>query len=124
MTQIGEYHVEEAALAWLADLSYSTTHGLTIGPDATTPERASYGDVLLIGRLRAALTKLNPNLSPDALAEAVAKLTHTEAPSLVEENRRLHRYLIEGIPVDVRRQDGSIGGEYIRLIDLNDPDAN
>jgi type I restriction enzyme, R subunit len=45
-------------------------------------------------------------------------------PSLVEENRRLHRYMIEGVPVEVRRADGSIGGEQARLIDFDDPEAN
>jgi type I restriction enzyme R subunit len=53
-----------------------------------------------------------------------AKLTQAETPSLVPENRRLHRYMIEGVPVDVRRADGSIGGELVRLIDFDDPDAN
>ena len=32
--------------------------------------------------------------------------------------------MIEGVPVDVRRADGSIGGEQVRLIDFDDPDAN
>ena len=121
---IAESHVEEAALAWLAELGYGTTNALTIGPDAATPERTSYGDVLLAPRLRAALAKLNPHLTAETLAEAMAKLTKTEAPSLVEENRRLHRYLVEGVPVEVRRADGSIGGEQVRLIDLDEPDAN
>ncbi len=121
---IAESHVEEAALAWLAELGYGTAHGLTIGPDAATPERASYGDVLLLGRLRTALAKLNPRLPPETLADAIAKVAQTEAPSLVEENRRLHRYFVEGVPVEVRRKDGSIGGEQVRLIDLDEPDAN
>ena len=42
-----ESHVEEAALAWLAELGYATANGLDIGPDGGKPERASYGDVLL-----------------------------------------------------------------------------
>lgn len=45
-------------------------------------------------------------------------------PSLIEENRRLHQYLTEGVLVEVRRPDGTIGGEQARLIDLDHPDAN
>ena len=56
-----ESHVEEAALAWLSELGYATANGLDIGPDGDKPERASYGDVLLVERLRAAIAKLNPN---------------------------------------------------------------
>jgi type I restriction enzyme R subunit len=119
-----ESHVEEAALAWLSELGYVTANGLDIGPDGGKPERASYGDVLLVERLRAAIAKLNPTLNAETRAEVLAKLTQTVTPSLVEENRRLHRYMIEGVPIEVRRADGSIGGEQVRLIDFVDPDAN
>jgi type I restriction enzyme R subunit len=121
---IAESHVEEAALAWLPELGYATASGLDIGPDGNESERANYGDVLLIERVRAAIAKLNPALSHEVRAEVLAKLTRTETPSLVEENRRLHRYLIEGVPVEVKRPDGSIGGEQARLIDFDDPEAN
>ncbi len=124
MTAIAESHVEEAALAWLAELGYATAGGLDIGPDGNEPERANYGDVVLIERVRAAIAKLNPTLSPETRAEVLAKVTQTETPSLVEENRRLHRYLIEGVPVEVKRDDGSIGGEQARLIDFDNPEAN
>ena len=119
-----ESHVEEATLAWLSELGYDTANGLDIGPDGDKPERASYGDVLLVERVRAAIAKLNPTLSAETCAEVLAKVTQTVTPSLVEENRRLHRYMIEGVPVEIRRADGSISGEQARLIDFDDPDAN
>jgi type I restriction enzyme, R subunit len=119
-----ESHVEEAALAWLSELGYVPANGLDIGPDGSKPERQSYGDVLLIERLRKAIAKLNPTLNAETRGEVLAKLTHTVTPSLVEENRRLHRYMVEGVPVEVRRGDGSISGEQARLIDLDDADAN
>jgi type I restriction enzyme R subunit len=121
---IAESHVEEAALAWLSELGYATANGLEIGPDSHHRERASYRDTLLLSRLRAAITSLNPDLSPDVRAEVLAKLTRSETPGLVEENRRLHRYLVEGVPVEVRRVDGTISGEQARLIDLDNPEAN
>jgi type I restriction enzyme R subunit len=124
MGQIGESHVEEAALAWLAELGYATVHGQTIGPDAETPERTSYGDVVLVGRFDAALRRLNLGLPDDAIAEARAMTLRSETQSLVEENRRLHRFLVEGVPVAVRRPDGTISGEHVRLLDLDDPAAN
>jgi type I restriction enzyme R subunit len=123
-TGFAESHVEEATLAWLSELGYITANGLGIGPDGDKPERANYGDVLLVERLRAAIAKLNPTLNAETRAEVLAKLTQTATPSLVEENRRLHRYMIEGVPVEVRRSDGSISGEQARLIDFDNPDAN
>jgi type I restriction enzyme R subunit len=124
MFVVTESDVEAAALAWLSELGYTVYSGLNIGPDGDSPERDSYGDVLLVERTRRAIEWLNPSLSAETCAEVLAKLTQTETPSLVEENRRLHRYLIEGVPVEVKRDDGSIGGEQVRLIDFRDPEAN
>lgn len=124
MAGIAESHVEEAALAWLAELGFAVAAGLAIGPDGARPERASYSDVLLVGRLQAAITHLNPTLPEEARAAVLAKLLQVETPSLIDENRRLHRYLVEGVPVEVRRPDGTIGGEQARLLDFDDPEAN
>ena len=60
----------------------------------------------------------------ETLEEVLRKVQQTETPSLIEENRRLHRYLFEGVPVEVAREDGSIGGDVARLIDFHDMDAN
>jgi type I restriction enzyme R subunit len=124
MAAIAESHVEKAALAWLAELGFATASGLEIGPDGARPERASYGDVVLVGRLRAAIARLNPGLPEEVRASVLAKVLQAETPSLIEENRRLHRYLVEGVSVELRREDGSIGGELARLVDLDDPAAN
>ncbi len=119
-----ERHVEDAALSWLAGLGYAVLHGLDISPEGPTPERISYDQVFLTKRLREALERLNPQLPVETLEEVLRKVQQTETPSLVEENRRLHRYLIEGVPVEVVREDGSVGGDVARLIDFEDPDAN
>lgn len=119
-----ESHVEEATLDWLAELGYATANGLDIGPDGANSERASYGDVLLVERVRAAIARLNPALAGDIQTEVLNKLLNAETPSLVTENRRLHRYIVEGVPVDVKREDGTIGGELVRLIDFDKPEAN
>ena len=87
---IAESHVEEAALGWLAELGYATATGIDIGPDGSTPERANYGDVLLLDRVRSAIAKLNPTLIDETRAEVLNKLVHAQTPSLVAENRRLH----------------------------------
>jgi len=122
--KFAESHVEEAALEWLAEIGYATANGFVIGPDGIAPERESYGDVLLPARLHAAIERLNPSLSVEARAEVFAKVRQVEMPSPIAENRRLHRYLVEGVPIEVARPDGSIGGEQARLIDLDDWAAN
>ena len=124
MAGFTESHVEEAALEWLAGLGYAVLYGPDISPDGSMPERGSYDQVLLTVRLREALARLNPHLPAETLDEVLRKMQQTETPSLIEENRRLHRYLIEGVPVEVAREDGSIGGDVARLIDFADVHAN
>jgi type I restriction enzyme R subunit len=124
MSGIAESHVEEAALAWLGELGYGVANGLVIGPDGSAPERANYGDVILADRLKAAIARLNPHLKADTREDVFRKLHQSETPSLTEENRRLHRFLVEGVPVEVTRADGTIGGDSARLIDFEDLDAN
>lgn len=124
MPRFAESHVEEAALEWLSGLGYDVSHGPDISPDGPSPERTSYSDVILRGRLRYALARLNPHLPGEALEEAVRKCLASETPSLIEENRRLHRYLVEGVPVEVQREDGTIAGDTARLIDYTDLSLN
>ncbi len=124
MSGIAESHVEEAALAWLEELGYGVANGLEIGPDGSAPERANYGDVILANRVKAAIARLNPHLKAETREDVFRKILQSETPSLTEENHRLHRYLIEGVPVEVTRADGTIGGDNARLIDFDDLDAN
>ncbi len=124
MAKFTESEVEDAALESLAALGYAVLHGPDIGPEGPAPERGSYDEVLLTGRLRGALARLNPHLPAETLEEVLRKVRQTETPSLVEENRRLHRYLVEGVPIEVAREDGSMGGDAARLIDFDDIEAN
>lgn len=121
---IAESHVEEAALAWLGELGYATASGVDTGPDGTTPERAAYSDVLLSERLRESIGRLNPALAAEAQEEVFRKVLRAETPGLAEENRRLHRYLVEGVPVEITREDGTVSGELARLIEFDDLGAN
>jgi type I restriction enzyme, R subunit len=69
MNAISEDDVEQAMLQWLAGLGWQTAHGPDISPpDAKTPgtERASYRDVVLAGRLRNAIARLNPHIPAGA----------------------------------------------------------
>ena len=122
--KFSESHVEDAALEWLSGLGYAVLQGPDISPEGHAQERVSYDKVVLTARLRKALKRLNAQLPADALEEVLRKVHQAETPSLIEENRRLHRYLVEGVPVEVAREDGSIAGDTVRLVDLDDPDAN
>ena len=89
MARLTESIVEDAALAWLEALGYAVLHGPDIAAGELGAERSdpNYRDVVLEGRLRQALVRLNPDLPHEALEDAYRKLTRSDAPSLVERNR-------------------------------------
>ncbi|MBX3408116.1 MAG: type I restriction endonuclease subunit R [Phycisphaeraceae bacterium] len=119
-----ESAVEEAALNWLRGLGYSVVLGPTIAPGEPGAERESFDEVVLAGRLRAALARLNPGVTADALDEAFRRVVRVEAADAVGRNRVFHRMLVEGVSVEQKRADGSIGGVIVRLVDFDNPDGN
>ena len=124
MTRLTEDTVELATLAWLESLGYSIAHGPGIALDSPRAERASYNQVELEGRLRIALAQLNPALPAEAIEDAFRKLTRPEGPTLEARNRAIHRMLVDGVPVEYRRPDGSIAGAQAQVIDFAEPDNN
>lgn len=116
--------VEDAALAWFDELSYAVGHGPHIAPGEHLAERAAFGDVVLVDRLRAAIQQLNPTMPPDAHEETLRKVLRIGSPSLIQTNRDFHRMLRDGVDVEYPRPDGSIKGDKARLIDFDDVNAN
>ena len=77
MSNFTESVVEDAALEWFEALGYTVLHGPEIGAGEPAAERTDpgYRDVLLQGRLKHALERLNPNLPSEALDDAYRRLT-------------------------------------------------
>ncbi len=124
MTSFTESVVEEAALDWFTGLGYVMLHGPEIAPGEASAERDDFGQVVLHRRLRDALARLNPHLPAEALADAFRRLTLIDGPSIVTRNQALHRMLVDGVTVEYRRPDGSIGGGQVRVLDYDDPANN
>jgi type I restriction enzyme R subunit len=124
MTGITENIVEYAGIEILQDLGWTYLPGITIAPDGAAPERQAFSEVVLLSRLEHAAANLNPTLPEAARAEAIRQLLTSESGSLVEENRRIHRLLTDGVPVEYRNSDGRIVGDKVWLLDLDQIDRN
>ena len=124
MTRFTELEVEEVALDWLENLGWGIAHGPDIAHDSTQPERSGYGDVILEGRLRDALTRLNPALPAEALEDAFRKLSRPEGATLEARNRSLHRMLVNGVTVEYRDSGGAIRGAQARVLDFEEMESN
>jgi type I restriction enzyme R subunit len=124
MLFISEADVEALLLHQFEELGYATSTDSIIGPDGTAPEREAYADIILVKRLSAAIARLNPDIPAEARDDALRKIVATEMPSLVEENRRLHKLMTDGVGVEFYEIDGTIRGDTVRLIDFDDPASN
>ena len=65
-TLLNESIVEAAALTWFGELGYAIGHGPQLAPGEPSAERDSFGDVVLVGRLRDAIERLNGAIPEDA----------------------------------------------------------
>lgn len=126
MTERGvtESVVEQAALAWLESIGWQVVNGAEIAPGEPDAERDNYGQVALERRLRDALARNNPKLPSEALEDALRKLIRTEGVELIQQNRALHRLLVDGVTVEYRDVDGAIRGAQASVINFDRPEAN
>lgn len=119
---ITENEIEEIALSYLQGLGYTYQLGTVISPDGEHPER-QYNEVVLVTRLRDAIDKLNPNISQDTKEDALKKVLRTESPNALINNENFHRYLTDGVDVEMRTESG-IRGEKIYFVDFENPENN
>jgi type I restriction enzyme R subunit len=116
--------VEEAVIATFVELGYTYQPSAVISPDGTNPAREAYGDVLLLEHLRNAVARLNPTIPSDAREMAIRQLLLIETPSLIEENRRIHKLIAEGVDVEFGIGNGEVKGDKVWLIDFENPVNN
>ena len=117
MANFTESVVEDATLALLEALGYEVLHGpnIAVGEPGAERNDPNCREVVLDGRLRQALFRLNLYLPHDALEDACRKLMRNDAPSLVKRNRAVHRMLVDGVTVAYRRKDSSTARHPLRV---------
>jgi type I restriction enzyme R subunit len=118
-----EDKLEQEMLSWLQEIGYTPIYGPNIACDGESPERSSYQEILLIERLRNAIHRLNPSIPQHAREEALQQIRDLNTPVLLSANRRLHNFLVNGVPVTYQK-DGETRGDFVRLIDFETPSAN
>jgi len=118
-----ELELEETCLEMLRNLGYDVFYGPDISEGGLAEER-KYNEVVLVGRLRDALRRINRSIPEGAIDEAVKKVLRTESQDLVVNNQNFHKLAVNGVPVQYKRKDGSIKNELIWLFDYQNIDNN
>ena len=65
---LNEFIVEDAALEWFGELGFAAGHGPQLAPGEPAAERDAFSEVVLVGRLREAIRRLNPAIPSRTLA--------------------------------------------------------
>jgi type I restriction enzyme R subunit len=115
--------VELAGIEALKSLGWHHLHGGVIAPDGASPQRPSSSDAVLIKRLETWVERINPDIPGDVRAEAIRQVLVSQTNDAVEENRRIHSLIMEGVTVEYRSGDRIIG-EKVWLINFEEVGAN
>lgn len=121
--RLTESEIETLAIERLQALGFDYVYAPEIAPDSSNPERASFTDVLLLSRLRKAVTRINPTLPTAALDEAIKTIQRISSPELLANNEAFHRLLTEGVNVSYQK-DGNTRGDLVWLVDFDNVDNN
>ncbi len=123
MSKLTESAIETLAIQLFEQLGYSAIHAPDISPDGDHPERTRYDEVLLTGRLKNALNRINPGMTDAVLHAALKEVERIHSPELLNNNETFHRLLTEGVKVSTQHE-GNERGEIVWLIDFDTPDHN
>jgi len=118
-----ESTIENFTIELLEQLGYQYIYAPDISHDSDNPERSSYEDVLLIGRLQDAVSRINPKIPIDSQEEAIKEIQRLNSPELIANNESFHRMLTEGIKVSYQKE-GHQRGDLVWLIDFQNPQNN
>lgn len=121
--KLDEYsHVEKPFLEQLACLGWDVLE-LQMQQEPGQSFRTSFSEVVLKPKLREALVKINPFLTPAQVDELERKITTFQKNSLLENNQQVLHYLLENTTVSKNEQTGELS-PTVRFIDFENLDNN
>ncbi|MGM0557093.1 MAG: type I restriction endonuclease subunit R [Myxococcota bacterium] len=120
---------EKSFCEQLVEMGWAWIEGDRSDPAVT--ERESFGQVLLEGRLRAAIRRINtdvngePWLDDDRVGQAVSTIRRLHAHKVMEANQEVYRLLHEGTQVAASvEHTGHSGEATVRYVDFAEPQNN
>ncbi len=125
MKKLNEQNLtEQPVIEWLREMGYDYEFGPDLAPGQVLGERDDFREVVLIGRLKWSIRRLNPDLPDSAIDDAVRKIVKFEHPNLEIANREIYKMLVEGVKIGVRDKSGEEKGKLVKVFDFENQQNN
>ena len=114
--KLNESSIEKLTLDLLKEVGFSY-----VNPEDLESERPDLSLAVLPERLLKAIEELNQDIPIEAQHHAYKEIMNSVkyTDNVIENNRTMHRLLVEGVPVDTSK-DGEIIGKYVKIIDWDE----
>ncbi len=115
--------VELPAIEQLQRQGWDYVPGDALSPEAAKPERGTFKDVVLEGRLRAAIRRINPWINEINLHSVARELIQPQKVTLMESNQHIYETLVGYTSAE---QDLGKGrkSQTVQIIDFDNPANN
>ena len=123
MSLIFEEQVENQGIELFQKLGYQYKNGYEIKPDGKYPERDNIRNVILEGRLRSSLIRINPEISKNIIDQNIYSILNPNLSTLISSNKEIHRWITKGMQVSFLK-DGDEVGRQLKIIDFNNIENN
>ena len=125
---MNEEQLENICLGWFREGGWDVLHGPDIAPDSATPMRKDYTQVILEQHLFVAFQLINQHIPENQIdscyEQLQASVLRPASLDLLSNNRTYHRLLLEGAPVEYKKDDGDTVPDHAFLIDFDNPANN
>src|SRR3989339_795368 len=88
---------EQPVIHWLKEMGYDYEFGPDLAPGQILGEREDFREVVLAGRLKRSIRRLNPDLPETAINDVAQNLIKFEHPNLEMTNKDVYKMLTEGV---------------------------
>ena len=123
MKLITENLIEKSTIEILQSQGWEYANGKEISPEGLFCERENYQQIILTGRLLAAIGRINPNIPLEAQEAAVQKVLRIYSPDLLHNNEEFHKLLVEKVKIPYQ-ENGYERSHEVALIDFENIDNN
>jgi type I restriction enzyme R subunit len=105
MAKTYESDLENHLLLLLQELGYFYQHGEDFDPDLLKREREHYRQTILRNRFLDSILRINPQIPREAAEEVANKIADVGFTDLIQENRRIHNLITNGVPIQYFKDD-------------------